>query len=420
MRSDLEIRHDGRTRVVPREKVYFPFASGRLTYDCRACPVPCCRRGFGYWVNSEAERRAQLSAAPHLRHFLEPGHAPGYEKITAHPPGCFFLDEEGLCRIHLEEGAAKKPLTCRLFPFNRMLQVGHHLIVGPKAGLCPLQVAPAGEESRLSSHDDLFETMAREGMDRFVFPGTGLIEDVTALFELERQVVELSEEYLDTGGPLLAFLDDQSALARESLRSAGGASVVVAEDGLGSAAVLARRAAEALGTSEAELQPFEADVRRSVVALTPALRSALVFYQTGGPRVREGGAVGLDRVPAAVLAVAILAQLAKLAGMPGVTPQTVWSLFRVERALVWALAHLDAVPRWGGEALDDPRFIAGQRAAEGPFGDMAAALLPVRQRQERVRLIDLLREHGGSQSPLEQARWLKDASRRMYTRVVVV
>jgi hypothetical protein len=300
-----------------------------------------------------------------------------------------------------------------------MMLVADQLIVGPKASLCPLRVTAQGKESALSQHDDLFDTMAREGMDRLLFPGTGIIDDVPALLALERRVVELSEEYLGSETSLLSFIDDQCAMARETSHPTAGLDADVGGKHREPAHEMIRLAATALGVSESELHPFHPDVRHSIVALTPAMRSALAFYQTDGPRVREGGLVSLDRIPAAILAVAILAQLAKLAGMSAVTLQTVWNLFKGQRTVVWALAHLDAVPSWGGEALDDRAFIASQRSEEGPFGEMAAALLPGRQRGARIRLIDLLQTYGGELRPIDKVRFLRESSQRMYTRVVV-
>ena len=43
---------------------------------------------------------------------------PALQRIRKrHDDACGFLSAEGRCRIHEELGAAKKPLTCRLFPF---------------------------------------------------------------------------------------------------------------------------------------------------------------------------------------------------------------------------------------------------------------------------------------------------------------
>ncbi len=214
MDRPIEIRHDGHTRQVPRDKVYFSFGDGRLSYDCRNCQMNCCRRGFGYWLNTEEERLVQLEQRPHARFFTEPGPLPGYEKMHNQPPACFFLTDDGLCGIHVKHGATAKPLTCSLFPFNRFLLADDHLIVGPKAGLCPLEIMPSDERSALSKHDEIFAVMAERGLDRRVVEGRGLLPDVGPLVDLERRIVLLSEEFLVSDTPLLDFIDQQIAMGR--------------------------------------------------------------------------------------------------------------------------------------------------------------------------------------------------------------
>jgi len=417
--SSIEIRHDGSYLHIPRENVFFSFANGRLTYDCRACPTHCCRQGFGYWLNSEEERQSQLTDRPYLQFFLEPDPRPGYQKLHNHPPGCFFLSDDGHCSIHRDKGPAAKPLTCQLFPFNRMLLVENLLVVGARASACPIQAVPIQRKSPLSSHDFLFRTMARHGMDRSIFCGRGLMENLSALVDLERRIVELSEEALKKDIPLSTFIDEQFGVTQDLLESLRGSLSECAGLFGSSAEEMARLATEVLGVPEIDVHSFDRGVRQSVIAATPILRAALVFFQTTGPRVREGGLVSIERIPFAILAVAILCQLAKLAGMVQVTVQTASHLARKYREVVWAMAHLDAAPRWGNVASNDVGFIATQRGTEGAFGNLAADLLPARQRGAELSFIDLLRKHSEASSAIERNLLFKLAAKRMYARVEV-
>ncbi len=53
--------------------------------------------------------------------------------------GCWLLQPSGLCDVEVTLGRAQKPATCRLFPFNRLFDVGDALIVDFNSRVCPLQ-----------------------------------------------------------------------------------------------------------------------------------------------------------------------------------------------------------------------------------------------------------------------------------------
>lgn len=55
--------------------------------------------------------------------------------------GCWMLKPDGLCAIETDHGYEKKPHTCRLFPFNRIFQVGEVRVVDFNSKICPLQDA---------------------------------------------------------------------------------------------------------------------------------------------------------------------------------------------------------------------------------------------------------------------------------------
>jgi hypothetical protein len=67
------------------------------------------------------------------------------DAITAFNPRdrCWFLADDGLCRIEVEDGRAAKPASCRLFPFNRVFHVAGVLVVDFNSVICPLRRAPS-------------------------------------------------------------------------------------------------------------------------------------------------------------------------------------------------------------------------------------------------------------------------------------
>ena len=68
------------------------------------------------------------------------------DAITAFNPRdrCWFLADDGLCRIEVEDGRAAKPASCRLFPFNRVFRIGAYTIVDYNSVICPLTVGDGG------------------------------------------------------------------------------------------------------------------------------------------------------------------------------------------------------------------------------------------------------------------------------------
>src|SRR5438128_229638 len=99
------------------DAAYFTFPDGALTYDCATCRQRCCR-GKGFAV-ADPELVPLLAKAPELAAVLalRPGGALGATNVS---DGCWFLEGDGLCRIERDFGRALKPVTCRLFPFNRV------------------------------------------------------------------------------------------------------------------------------------------------------------------------------------------------------------------------------------------------------------------------------------------------------------
>jgi Fe-S-cluster containining protein len=123
------------------DRTYFTWPDRRFRYDCRGCGA-CCK-GHGIGLDVAGGQLVQLVARrPEIAAFLRRRG----EAITAFNPRdrCWFLADDGLCRIEVEDGRSAKPASCRLFPFNRVFRIGSYTIVDYNSVICPLQVAGDG------------------------------------------------------------------------------------------------------------------------------------------------------------------------------------------------------------------------------------------------------------------------------------
>jgi len=125
----------------PLEDVYFTWPDRRFRYECRGCGA-CCK-GHGIGLDVAGGQLVQLVARrPAIAAFLRRRG----EAITAFNPRdrCWFLADDGLCRVEVEDGRAAKPASCRLFPFNRVFRIGDYTIVDYNSVICPLTVGDDG------------------------------------------------------------------------------------------------------------------------------------------------------------------------------------------------------------------------------------------------------------------------------------
>ncbi|MBA3392452.1 MAG: YkgJ family cysteine cluster protein [Deltaproteobacteria bacterium] len=123
------------------DRVYFTWPDRKFRYECRNCGA-CCK-GHGIGLDVAGGQLVQLLAKrPEITAFLRRRG----DAITAFNPRdrCWFLADDGLCRIELEDGRAAKPASCRLFPFNRVFQIGGYTVVDYNSVICPLEVGDAG------------------------------------------------------------------------------------------------------------------------------------------------------------------------------------------------------------------------------------------------------------------------------------
>lgn len=390
---------------VASSDVYFPFASGRLEYDCVACNATCCR-GHGYGIQPGHELRTHLKTAPSVRFFLEdvtPSHGSNYA-IRNCAPGCFFLTEDGRCGIQARHGYEAKPETCRLFPFNNIRLAGCYLIASPHTGLCPLAIAPPSRKSALSDHEALTNAMRMSGIGANVPRASADVSDISALVRFERQIVDLSEAYLDDAD-YLAF-----AIAQVELTDG-----VWGKDDRRSArqrlAEYTSLVDEILGGPPTRASSNDQALERTLIALTPFVRSMLVF-----PGDDDKTPVALDRVPYVLVALRTIALHARDAGMPAITFQSLMHLLQPNKPLLAMLAQTDREMRWRPEAnVELP--LRDARPYRCAYLRIVRALLPASQNRSPMTLGQILR-HNLQSDGIERAMTLKALARQLAGRCV--
>jgi len=162
---------------VERERVYFTWPDRRLRYECRGCGA-CCK-GHQIGVDAVAGELVQLVAKrPEIAAFVR---MRGDSTVVFNPRDrCWFLEDDGLCRVEREDGRAAKPAACRLFPFNRVFRAGTILVVDYNSVLCPLAVVGDGGVT----HDEVLAEL-----DTIRDPGLcATVEPDDALFAAERGI----------------------------------------------------------------------------------------------------------------------------------------------------------------------------------------------------------------------------------------
>ena len=143
-------------------------------FACSQCGR-CCR-GFDVVVSAaEVELYQRRNAANWFRgpggDQSEPFEAmpePGFHRIRKREDGaCGFLSDDNRCRIHEELGAAKKPLTCRLFPYSFHAS-GNSVIVAASFN-CPTIAANEGPLTASADSLVTLESLRQEWFARHRF-----------------------------------------------------------------------------------------------------------------------------------------------------------------------------------------------------------------------------------------------------------
>lgn len=380
MPSDNElilVRDGDRVREIPREGVYFTFASGRLAYDCVTCKAQCCR-GYGYLLTSADELQGQLRASPGIALFLDHGRgrAPGTYQAHNCPPSCFFLAESHLCTIHRDEGYDAKPETCRLFPFNDFRLLEDCLVVRPHSMLCPLQIHSCGESSAMSDHEGLFAAMTVKGIAATISRCTVSGDRAASVLARERQLTTISETHLCEGN-YLSFAAAQLAY----VAGGPGKGIDWHEDVRRFTQTICRLLA-------ADLPPLGTSaVARTLIAMTPYLRSHFILNELASDTPNR--TLAISEVPYALVTLYIIAECAQSVGMTQVTFQTVTRLLKDFLPLLVLFASLDQFLVWRHRA-PVPVPLWQDPDLRSRYVSIAKALLPTSQRSTPTRLRDLL------------------------------
>jgi lysine-N-methylase len=133
-------------------------------WDCHAC-TNCCRE---YWVHVTEEERRRIAAQGWEKEPSFQG-VPLFRRAGAwwnrdyllnrlEDGRCFFLSDQGRCRIHERFGPTAKPLVCRLFPFV-LIPAGNHWRVSLRYA-CPSAAANMGRP--LKEHARELADLAQE------------------------------------------------------------------------------------------------------------------------------------------------------------------------------------------------------------------------------------------------------------------
>jgi Fe-S-cluster containining protein len=217
------------------------YAEQRFT--CAQCGR-CCRRGWDIavtaaevevyrkagasaWYTTDeiaqrtgTETEAEAGAGTDAVDPFEPiaGHV-GHFRIRKRADGaCGFLSPENRCRIHEQLGGARKPLTCRLFPFRFHPAEGKAVLSA--SFCCPTVVANEGEPvtAQVRALSGLYNEWARtypEPKRSFELVGGRPISGATVatLREILRAMLDHAdaEGRIDLGGNvrrIAGFLDD--------------------------------------------------------------------------------------------------------------------------------------------------------------------------------------------------------------------
>ena len=135
-------------------------------FSCSQCGR-CCR-GFDVIVTAtEVElykRRGAEQWAGVADPFEPMPSMPAVQRIRKRDDGtCVFLSPDNLCRIHQELGAAKKPLTCRVFPYS--FHRAPDSVVVKASFSCPTIVANQGAVIANGESRQAIELRSKEWID---------------------------------------------------------------------------------------------------------------------------------------------------------------------------------------------------------------------------------------------------------------
>lgn len=344
------------------ERIYFTWPDGRFAYTCRGCGA-CCK-GHGIGIDVAGGQLVQLLARrPALTAFLRRRG----DAITAFNPRdrCWFLADDGLCRIEAEDGRDAKPAACRLFPFNRVFRIGGYTVVDYNSVICPLAVVGEGG----IAHADLAREIAQ-------------VQDAA--------IVGTRLPARDAEAEGRAFVDGERAIAAAVFAAAdgtdAGAMLAAAWSAQADAAALSAERAHAAAAFTAILDatfaPPSAETLAAACWLTPSLR----FNELYGPRQyapRSTMSPVLARMWLAWIGFAALGE--QLAARP-LGLQELTTLWSEQAPLMHAVARWSETPTLKPGPMELPGVDPGglvrklgqafvdNRKAKRPFGALVGAL----------------------------------------------
>jgi len=301
----IRLWHSGSPGEVSDSEVAFAFASGRLAYDCARCGAKCCR-GYGYAASSTGELAYQLSVSPHLALFVDGSisHSTRQLHVLNSPSGCCFLQENGMCGVQVRGGYGVKPETCRLFPFNDLLRLGRFLIVRPHVGLCPIDVVQTDGHAPASLYATLLAELGLKGVQAQVPHCRDIGTEPDILVENEGRITTESEKYF-SAADVMGYLASQDAIwEAQSRRVAPNMST----------AAMVALCADLLSTPPAEKLGHDADLLRTFIAVTPALRSRLILRSVSAPDAPQFASVNVCDAGRALLTLYLIVSLPRFDG----------------------------------------------------------------------------------------------------------
>ena len=191
-------------------RVYFTWPDDRFRYQCAGCGA-CCK-GHGIGIDVAGGQLVKLVARrPELVGFLRRRG----DAITAFNPRdrCWFLADDGLCRVETEDGRDAKPASCRLFPFNRVFRIGDVLVVDYNSVICPLQTGATGER-----HADVvreIEGIADPAIVGTPLPSQNAAAEATMLVEGEGAIARALFAAADANDVVAGWASQADAAAYE-------------------------------------------------------------------------------------------------------------------------------------------------------------------------------------------------------------
>ena len=311
------------------QKLFFTFPDNTLGYECRGCAA-CCK-GLGVGLDAMAgEHRSLAAHYPGLTSFLQ---SKGGAWSARNPRGaCWFLRDDGLCRVEVDHGRDSKPGACRLFPFNRVFRLGELTIVDFNSVICPLQIVDEGDEvlSGPVRHTDIaleIASISDRALIGTVLPSNDPAADAKRFASREERIArscftEARQEEPDMDAVLAEKLPRRTrpALLRCSVDPAFEF-IVGASPSLPSRDTLAR-----------------------ALVLTPSLR----FNERYGPRQYDEGDAILTALPGMWLAWLYFAAQAEVLAEQTLSIQQLTSVWVDQAALSYAMA------RWSDKARLEP------------------------------------------------------------------